>query len=52
MKDDYRQVSLVRLCRLLVTTRQAWHQHYWREEVQSVEAQLIVDEVINNENWV
>lgn len=47
MKDDYRQVSLVRLCRLLGMTRQAWYQHFWREEVQSVEGQLIVDEVIN-----
>lgn len=46
MKDDYHRISLVRLCRLLGITRQAWYQQTWREEVQSIEEQLIVDEVV------
>jgi len=45
MKDSYRKVSLVRLCRLLGITRQAWYQHFLREQIENVEQQLVVDEV-------
>lgn len=46
MKDAYRGISVTRLCRLLGITRQAWYQHNWREEVQDIEQQLILDEVL------
>jgi putative transposase len=45
MKDDYRWVSLTRLCRLLGISRQAWYQHYWWEEVVGIEDQLVIGEV-------
>ena len=47
MKDNYRRVSLRRLCRLLGMTRQAWYQHYWRQEIESVEQQLVIEQVIH-----
>src|SRR6478672_7648747 len=45
MKDDYRRISLTRLCRLLGITRQSWYQYYWREEVLGVEDELVIGEV-------
>lgn len=46
MKDAYHQVSLVKLCRLLGVTRQAYYQHAWRLEEKSIESHLIVQEVL------
>jgi putative transposase len=46
MKDNYRQVSLSRFCRLLGVTRQAFYQHFWQEEFTSIEQNLVLDEVL------
>lgn len=45
MKDSYARVSLVRLCRLLGLTRQAYYQHYWQQEATSIEQSLVLEEV-------
>lgn len=45
MKDTYPQVSLLRLCRLLGVTRQAYYQHFQRQEERSIESYLILSEV-------
>jgi len=46
MKDIYGRVSLARLCRLLGITRQAYYQYFWRQEVISIEEELVVQQVI------
>jgi putative transposase len=46
MKDSYPPISLVRLCRLLGVTRQALYQHGWRSDELSIEAELIIQQVI------
>lgn len=46
MKGSYPSVSLVRFCRLLGITRQAFYQHFWRSEEISIEAELIIQQVI------
>jgi transposase InsO family protein len=45
MKDRYHQVSLVKLCRLLGITRQAYYQHLRRFEERSIESHLVVQQV-------
>ena len=45
MKDSYSNVSLVRICRLLGVTRQAFYQNSWQVEATTVEEQLILDQV-------
>lgn len=45
MKDNYRQVSLSRFCRLLGVTRQAYYQHFWQEEFIGIEQNLVLQEV-------
>ena len=45
MKDRYQSISLVRFCRLLGITRQAFYQHFWHVEDASTEQQLVLDEV-------
>ena len=45
MKDTYHQVSLVKLCRLLGITRQAYYQHLRRFEERSIESHLVVQQV-------
>lgn len=47
MKGAYGRVSLVRLCRLLGITRQAYYQHFWQQEVVEIEEALVLQEVIN-----
>jgi hypothetical protein len=47
MKDMYTRISLVRLCRLLGITRQAYYQHFWQQEVQGIEETFVLQEVIN-----
>ena len=47
MKDMYTRVSLVRLCRLLGITRQAYYQHFWQQEVAGIEETLVLQKVIN-----
>ena len=46
MKDMYTRISLVRLCRLLGITRQAYYQHFWQQEVCGIEESLVLQEVI------
>lgn len=42
MKDSYPSISLVRICRLLGVTRQAFYQFYWhKQEVTSEEAMVL-----------
>jgi putative transposase len=45
MKDNYRQISLSRFCRLLGVTRQAFYQHFWQEEFIGIEQNLVLQEV-------
>lgn len=47
MKDSYPSISLVRFCRLLGVTRQALYQHEWHSEERSIEAELIIQQVID-----
>lgn len=47
MKDMYTRVSLVRLCRLLGVTRQAYYQHFWQQEASGIEEMLVLQEVIS-----
>ena len=47
MKDSYTRISLVRLCRLLGITRQAYYQHFWQQQAISIEEELIVNQVLN-----
>jgi len=47
MKDMYTRVSLVRLCRLLGITRQAYYQHFWQQEAVGIEDALVLQEVIS-----
>jgi transposase InsO family protein len=46
MKDSYARVSLVRLCRLLGITRQAYYQHFWQQEATGIEESLVLSEVL------
>jgi transposase InsO family protein len=46
MKDNYRQISLSRFCRLLGVTRQAYYQHFWQEEFIGIEQNLVLQEVL------
>jgi putative transposase len=45
MKDSYTRISLVRLCRLLGITRQAYYQHFWQQETFGLEENLILAQV-------
>lgn len=45
MKDSYPSISLVRFCRLLGITRQAYYQHFWNTEDTSTEQQLILERI-------
>jgi putative transposase len=45
MKDSYPHISLVRFCRLLGVTRQAFYQHHWQAEALGIEHELVLQEV-------
>ena len=45
MKDSYTKVSLVRICRLLGITRQAYYQHFWQQEATGIEESLVLSKV-------
>lgn len=45
MKDNYRQISLSRFCRLLGITRQAYYQHFWQEAFTFMKEDLVLQEV-------
>lgn len=45
MKAAYARVSLVRLCRLLGVSRQAYYQHFWEEEAMGIEHGLVLSHV-------
>ncbi len=47
MKDMYTRIGLVRLCRLLGITRQAYYQHFWQQEASGIEEALVLQEVIS-----
>jgi len=42
----YTGISLVRLCRLLGITRQAYYQHFWQQEATGIEEALVLQEVL------
>lgn len=46
MKVRYPSIGLVRICRLLGITRQAFYQHFWRLEGLTVEEDLVLNEVM------
>ena len=46
MKDCYTGLSLVRICRLLGVTRQAYYQHFWQQEAVGIEESLVLSEVL------
>jgi len=47
MKDCYPGViSLVRICRLLGVTRQAYYQHFWQQGAIGIEESLVLAEVL------
>jgi len=45
MKDSYPFISLVRFCRLLGITRQAYYQHFWHTEDVGTEQEILLDKV-------
>jgi transposase InsO family protein len=45
MKDSYTRISLVRICRLFGLSRQAYYQHFWQQEVASIEESLVLSRV-------
>lgn len=45
MKDSYARISLVRLCRLLGITRQAYYQHFWQHESLAIAESFILSRV-------
>ncbi len=47
MKGSYRSISLARFCRLLGVTRQALYQHGWHSQELNIEAELIIQQVID-----
>src|SRR5690349_7798549 len=46
MKDRYPAISLLRFCRLLGVTRQAFYQPQWQNEQASTKGNLIIGEVM------
>lgn len=46
MKDTNPKVSLTRFCRLLGLTRQSYYQHFWQEELISIEHELVLQRVL------
>jgi len=44
MKDSYPSISLVRFCRLLGFTRQAYYQHFWAKQESCFEHELVLKE--------
>ena len=46
MKDNNPRVSLTRFCRLLGLTRQSYYQHFWQEELISIEHELVLQRVL------
>lgn len=45
MKDSYPHISLVRFCRLLGVTRQAFYQHQWHTQAVGIEQELVLQQV-------
>jgi putative transposase len=45
MKDRYAHVALVRICRLLGVTRQAYYQHFWQQQAITLEQELVLEQV-------
>ena len=46
MKDNNPRVSLTRFCRLFGLTRQSYYQHFWQEELISIEHELVLQRVL------
>jgi putative transposase len=47
MKDSYPKIGLVRFCWLLGLTRQAYYQHQWRQQAESIEDHLVLQQVLH-----
>lgn len=47
MKDRNRNISLARICRVLGMSRQAYYQHWWRNESTTIEQELVLKQIIN-----
>lgn len=45
MKDRNKGISLSRICRLLGMSRQAYYQHWWRNEMLTIEQDLVLSEI-------
>jgi len=45
MKDRNKGISLSRICRLLGMSRQAYYQHWWRNEMLTIEQDLVLKEI-------
>jgi putative transposase len=45
MKDSYPHISLVRFCRLLGVTRQAYYQNSWQVQALGIEHELVLQQV-------
>ena len=45
MKDNYPHIGLSRFCRLLGITRQAYYKHFWYQDSQNVEHELVLQQV-------
>ena len=45
MKGNYNAIGLVRFCRLLGVSRQAYYQHFWQQEAVSIEEELVLREI-------
>jgi transposase InsO family protein len=46
MRDSYPTIGLIRICRLLGVTRQALYQHGWRRQELTIEAEIIIQHVM------
>ncbi len=45
MKDSYPHISLVRFCRLLGVTRQAYYQNHWQAQALGIKQELVLQRV-------
>ncbi len=47
MKANFSHIGLAKLCGWFGVTRQAYYQESWKELVQSIEAEVLLKEVLN-----
>jgi len=51
MKNHYRQIALVRLCRLLGVTRQAYYQHFKSGQNKRVTNHIVLKQILSIRKW-